>query len=82
MKKVIPVVLAAMLAIGFSAFTPSKNADTFYRLVPGGALIPTSVEPCTNPGAEDCVKMIPEIGQQRTLYHLDGTPYKWNGVSQ
>ncbi len=79
MKKVIPVVLAAMLAIGFSAFTPSKTEDVYYKNPGSEVLIPTSVEPCPISTEVQCFKTIPVLNQERPLFHADGTAYKWAG---
>lgn len=79
MKKVIPVLMAAVMAIGFSAFTPSKNGDVFYKNPGSDDLIPTTVEPCPTSTEVQCYKVIPGLNQSRPLFHADGTAYKWQG---
>lgn len=75
MKKVIPVVLAAMLAIGFSAFTPSKTEDVYYKNPDSDELHFTTVTPCPEVLQVQCTKFIPIENGIRPLFRQDGTPY-------
>lgn len=83
MKKVIPVLLAAVFALGLSAFTSVKFDDVNYKNSPGGPLIPVDIEPCPENGTDPCVKEIPGLGgQQRQLFHDDGSPYLWDAQTR
>lgn len=76
MKKYLTVLLAAVLAVGFSAFTSdsnSANEELFYRYQ--GVYHPFTGEPCPADNVIQCEKEVDGIGLVPIFTDDQGTPY-------
>ena len=75
MKKILLVFFAALMAIGFTAFTPKKVDGSWYRNTANGPLLHTIVEPCAGDD-ELCFKEVPEEDEVRQLFDAQGNAYR------
>lgn len=76
MKKVIPVLMAAVMAIGFSAFSTVKDEDVYYKNPGSDDLLPTTISACPEFPNVQCVKIVPEENDYRPLFKANGLAYK------
>ncbi len=76
MKKLLLVFMAAILAIGFSAFSPQALTGVYYYPSSTSSLMPTIQIPCPDGPIFNCIAPIPELGNApRQLFKENGDPY-------
>ncbi len=75
MKKMMLVMIAAVMAVGFSAFTPEKKVKTDYYYLDGATWV-TVTSVCPSGTVKQCEMYI--NGANRLIYTQQSTSFPYN----